>query len=361
MRVLMVHDEPIEGGYGAEAYVRRLIGGLREAGDEVDVLAGEVKHNGTGRVRDVWDTRARNLVSDRAVEFGADIIHFHNIARELSPSVLGSAPQVPAVMTVHDFRLLGAFEHSLLGARGYVERGVARQVRRAAIRRLAATIGVSDHLTKALRDVGFPNVTTVRVPVDAPSTLPRPVADCDDVAVVARLSKDKGVDDAIAAFAAATDKARGDRRILVAGDGPLRDRLQRKYSGDWVQFLGRLDEAAVSDLLGRVRAVIVGSQPWHRPEGSSLTMVEAAMHGRPVVASEDPAVKEAAALLGNALVTGSGIEAFTESLDRLLTDPALATDLGQRGKVNAVQLHSIAAVTSATREVYEAAVSRTAA
>ena len=45
MRVLVVHDEPLEGGYGAEAYVRRLVGGLRDAGDVVDV-SGTTKGKG---------------------------------------------------------------------------------------------------------------------------------------------------------------------------------------------------------------------------------------------------------------------------------------------------------------------------
>jgi glycosyltransferase involved in cell wall biosynthesis len=361
MRVLVVHDEPVEGGYGAEAYVRRLIAGLRDAGDEVAVFAGEVRHTGARRLRDVWDPAARDLITEHAAEFDPDVIHFHNIARELSASVLGAAPQVPAVMTVHDFRLLGAFEHSLLGARGYVERGVARQVRRAAIKRLAATIGVSDQVSDGLRAAGFPNVSTVRVPVEAPANAPRPVTECRDVAVVARLAKDKGVDVAIAAFDAATDEQPDGRRIRIAGDGPERAKLERRIAGrpspERFELLGRLDEAAVSALLGDVRAVVVASQPQHRPEGSSLAMVEAAMHGRPVVASNDPAVKEVAATLGNALVTtGWSVDEFTRELERLFADDDLARQLGQRGKANAERLHSVAAVTAATQDVYRQAV-----
>lgn len=361
MRVLMVHDEPVDGGYGAEAYVRRLTAGLRDAGDDVDVVAGEIQHTGAHRIRDIWDTRARDLVNQRATDFGAEVVHFHNIARELSAAVLGAAPHIPAVMTVHDFRLLGAYEHSLLGARGYAERAVARQVRRAAIRRLAATIGVSDHLTAALQAAGFPNVSTVRVPVNAPVATPRPVGESRDAAVVARLAKDKGVDVAIAAFDALTDEQPDGRCLRIAGDGPERTKLERRIAASPERFrlLGRLDEVAVSELLGDVRTVIVASQPSHRPEGSSLAMVEAAMHGRPVVASNDPAVKEVAATLGNALVVPGywgSIDGFTEELDRIYADDDLARELGKRGKANAERLHSIAAVTAATQAVYRRAV-----
>jgi glycosyltransferase involved in cell wall biosynthesis len=361
MRVLLVHDEALDGGYGAESYVRRLLGGLRAAGDEVEVLAGEVRHTGVGRLRDGWDPAARDLVDRCAERFRPEVIHFHNIARELSPSVLDAAPRIPAVMTVHDFRLLGAHEHGRFTARGRVERLVARQIRRRAIRRLRATIGVSDRLSERLRSAGFPAVSTVRVPVVAPASSPQPVGDCRDVAVVARLTRDKGADVAIEAFAAATAGRPAGRRILVAGDGPERRRLETRHASlvasGRLAFLGRLDESQVSSLLGQVRAVVVASLPSQRPEGSSLTLAEAAMHGRPAVASADPAVADVARDLGCALIsTGWGAGDFSDGLARLLDDAGLASELGERGRSNVRRLHSVEAVTTATRAVYHAAV-----
>jgi glycosyltransferase involved in cell wall biosynthesis len=361
MRVLMVHDEPIDSGYGAESYLRRLVGGLTAAGDDVEVVAGEVHHTGLRRFRDLWDPAARDLIEKRSREFRPDVIHFHNILRELSPSVLDAVPNVPAVMTVHDFRLLGAHEHGRFTARGRVERLVARQIRRLARRRLGATIGVSDRVSDGLRNAGFPSVSTVRVPVPVPALPPQSVTQCRDVAVVARLTRDKGADLAIDAFAAATAGHPDGRRILIAGDGPERHRLESRcgsmLTDGRLEFLGRLDEPQVSSLLGRVRAVIVASQSRHRPEGSSLSLAEAAMHGRPVVASNDPAVAEVAADLGNALVAGGWDAAgFGHELSRLLDDDDLAAELGERGRVNAQRLHSVEAVTEATRVVYREAI-----
>jgi glycosyltransferase involved in cell wall biosynthesis len=184
---------------------------------------------------------------------------------------------------------------------------------------------------------------------------------CRDVAVVARLTRDKGVDLAIRAFNDATDENPDGRRILIAGDGPERHRLESRFgpmvTRGRLEFLGRLDEPEVSSLLGRVRAVIVASLPRHRPEGSSLALAEAAIHGRPVVASDDPAVAEVATDLGNALmVRGWDIDGFTHELSRLLDDDDLAAELGARGEANARRLHSVEAVTAATRAVYRQAI-----
>jgi glycosyltransferase involved in cell wall biosynthesis len=355
MRVLLVNDEPIDGGYGAEAYLRRLVVGLRAAGDDVEVVAGEVRHDGVSRVFDLWDPAARRLIHQRSQRFSPDVVHHHNIARELSASVLTATPGVPAVMTVHDLRLLGGREHAAHTPRGAAERVTSSVVRRTARRRLAATVGVSDRVCVELRRCGFPRVSTVPVPVAAPVHLLRPVAECRDVAVIARLAPDKGVDVALEAFAAVAAGG-GDSRLLIAGDGPSRRMLERSAAplAGRVSFLGRLDEGEVSDLLGRVRVVVVASQPSRRPEGSSLAMVEAAAHARPVVATDDPAVREVAATLGGALlVPAADVAALAGELRRLLADDDLAVDLGDRGQANAMPRHSIAAVTDATRSVYQ--------
>ena len=164
MRVLVVHDEPLEGGYGAEAYVRRLVGGLRDAGDVVDVVAGQRRHRGAAKILDLRDPAARRLVADRARVSNAEVIHFHNISRELSATVL-AATRLPKVMTLHDYRLLGAREHSVLTPQRAVEALGASSVLRAARQRLTATIGVSDAVAAAAREAGLPSVSTVPVPV----------------------------------------------------------------------------------------------------------------------------------------------------------------------------------------------------
>jgi glycosyltransferase involved in cell wall biosynthesis len=352
MRILLVHDEPIDVGYGAESYVRRLAEGLHIAGDDVGLIVGEVRHLGVRRALDLWDRSAQALVRDRAEDFRPDVLHHHNISRELSASVLTAVPTVPQVMTVHDLRLLGAREHTAATPRGLVEMSTTTLVRRVARRRLTATIGVSERVSAELRRHDFPNVHTVGVPVVAPVAPVTPVHECHDLAMVARLAPDKGVDVVIEAFGRAdVDGA----RLLIAGDGPSRRSLEAAAArlGGRVQFLGRLGEAEVSALLGSVRAVVVASLPKRRPEGSSLALVEAAAHARPVIASDDPAVREIAEQLGGAVLVPAGdVAALSAAMRSLLLDGHRAAELGARGRGTVMQTHSVAAVTAATRAVY---------
>ncbi|HVV75159.1 MAG TPA: glycosyltransferase family 4 protein [Mycobacteriales bacterium] len=357
MRVLIVHDEPIERGYGAEAYVRRLVDGLRGAGDTVEVMAGERKHRGGAKLFDVWDPVAHRMVATRAQAFRPDVIHHHNVLRELSASVLGAAPAVPAVMTLHDRRLFGAREHAMGTPHRVVESAGAAAVLRAARRRLAATIGVSDPVSDLARRAGLPAVTTVPVPAAEPVGVLKPAQQCRDVLVMARLAADKGVDVVIDAFAAVAGEA-GASRLLIAGDGPQRHALQQRAGplGGRVSFLGWLDELELSSQLGRARVVVVASVPGRRPEGSSLAAVEAATHGRVVIGSDDPAVAEVVGSLGAGTAVAAGdATALAAELRRLLSDDAAVASYARAGVIGA-KVHSIASVAAATRAVYVAAV-----
>lgn len=352
----MVHDESVDDGYGAESYVRRLVAGLEAAGDTVELVAGQRRHRGATKLLDIWDPWSRRLVGRRVVGFRPEVIHFHNVIRELSGSVLGAAPAVPAVMTVHDKRILGAREHRLISPPGISERVGVAVVTRAARRRLAATIGVSEPVSAALRAAGFPAVTTVPVPVAEPTAPLIPAAECRDIAVVSRLAADKGVDVVLDAFAGIGSAAAGSR-LLIAGDGPARDSLQRRARplGGAVEFLGRLDEPDVSALLGRVRVVVVASVPSRRPEGSSLTVAEAAAHGRPVIGSDDPAVRDVVERIdAGSIVPAGDAAALAEALRRYLGDDELVRETVRRsaGGVAAYRSESVAA---ATRTVYRRA------
>jgi glycosyltransferase involved in cell wall biosynthesis len=354
---MFVNDRALDEGWGAETHVRRLVAALRASGDEIELFAGEVRHRGVGKVRDLWDPAARRLLGARAAEFRPDVVHHHNVLRELSVSVLGVPRDVPAVMTVHDYRLVGAADYPATSVRGVLDRVLKAPVdRRVARRRLAACLAVSAPLAEHLRADGFGQVEHVPVCGLTPAGVVQPVTENRDVAFVGRLSADKGAAMLCAAFEAIAPGV-PDARLLVAGDGPDRAAVQgvrERLGGERVELLGRLDEAGVSALLSRVRVVVVPSLPAIRPEGSSLAAVEAALHGRAVITSDDPAVAEVVRTLGaGATVRAGDVSGFVDALRRVLADDVLATSWGETGRRNAERVYAPAAVAARVRAVHE--------
>jgi glycosyltransferase involved in cell wall biosynthesis len=357
VRVLVVNDLPLDAGWGGETHVRRLVAALRAAGDDVDVFAGEVAHRGVGKVRDLWDPVARRRLAARARRFAPDVVHHHNVVRELSVSVLGVPRRTPSVMTVHDHRLVGAADYPRRTPRGVADRLLKAPLDRAvARRRLAAAIAVSEPLAERLRARGFRDVTHVPVCGLMPTAPLQPVAANRDVAFVGRLSADKGVRVLTDAFATVAAD-RPDARLLVAGAGPdesaVRD-LADRLGPDRVRHLGRLDESGISALLAGVRVVVVPSLPAVRPEGSSLSAVEAALHGRAVVGSDDPAVAEVLRTLaaGDPIPAGDD-RALATALARLLDDDAAATAAGDVARRNAERVYAPGAVADRVRAVHD--------
>ncbi|HEX4190746.1 MAG TPA: glycosyltransferase, partial [Marmoricola sp.] len=123
--------------------------------------------------------------------------------------------------------------------------------------------------------------------------------------------------------------------------------------GSRVEFLGWLDETELSGLLGRVRALVVASVPGRRPEGSSLSAVEAARHRRVVIGSDDPAVSEVVTSLGAGPVVPAGnVGVLAAALRDVLANDEAVAAYAEAAAAGA-QAHSIEAVTAATREVYQ--------
>jgi glycosyltransferase involved in cell wall biosynthesis len=95
----------------------------------------------------------------------------------------------------------------------------------------------------------------------------------DYFVVVARLLPYKRVDLAIAACAAAGVPLR------VVGSGPSEPALRAAARGTATEFCGALSDAALNELIGRARAVIVPGE-----EDFGLMPIEAAAAGRPAIA-----------------------------------------------------------------------------
>ena len=178
------------------------------------------------------------------------------------------------------FRLLWkpeAYREGSLPASGVFERLVRSmvpllrrwdQARTRAIPSIATTC---KHMAEQImRDYGRA-ASVIYPPVEIPD-VSQPQAREDYFLCVGRLTSHKRVDLAVEAC------SRLGKRLIVVGDGPEREHLQR-LAGPSVEFLGRVSDEALQQLYLKAAALIF---PSHEDYG--LVPLEAQAHGVPVIA-----------------------------------------------------------------------------
>ena len=149
------------------------------------------------------------------------------------------------------------------------------------------------------------------------------------LAMACRLIEQKGVSDALQAFAG-TRSEFPEARLLIAGDGPLRAQLESEatqagLTGS-VRFLGWRDD--VPQLLAACDLFLMPSL-W---EGFGLVLLEAMAQGLPVVASRVSAIPEIVVAGETGLLAPPrDVPALREALLTLLRDPPLARHMGLMG------------------------------
>lgn len=353
MRILMLNDLPTlpgPGHGGAEVVLARLTTALEARGHQVRLHSRPGPRTGLSKVGALWDPWEARRLAAVVRDFRPEVVHAHNVLRELSAAVLRPIRHLPVVMTVHDLRLAGV----VLGQRSFPERLLDGRVKqpldaRAVRRAVRHFVTVGEASADALRGKGFAPLSVI-APLGPQWPLAlSPPSSSSTVCFVGRLSPDKGADVAIAAFAAL---GLPDARLVVAGDGPERSSLEAKAPAG-VSFLGRLSSPQLAEVVASSRAVVVPSLPALRPETSSLTTIEAAWSGRAVVASDDPAVAAIVTRLGCGLITPAGdVAALTAALRQVLTDDALADTFGTAGAAAARAAYAPEVIAAAYLELY---------
>lgn len=174
-----------------------------------------------------------------------------------------------------------------------------------------------------------------------------------DVLFLGRLSKEKGVDHLLDAWKLASATHAG-VRLMVAGDGPEREALERKVVAEGipgVEFLGFLAKERQDGIWRRAAFSVVPSV-WEEPLG--VVALEAWERGRPIVVSD---------VGGLADIVDEGVDglkvpmrdavAWARALSRMLSDApgrASMVEMGRRKLLNsyakAVWLDRVKAVYS---------------
>lgn len=171
-----------------------------------------------------------------------------------------------------------------------------------------------------------------RTPDTEPGPLPfgRPKLLC-----LGRLSKEKGFDLAIHAFAYLAPRF-PNVRVVIAGDGPERDALVTQTSelglSDRVDFVGWVAPNDVPALIGTATVVLVPSR-W---EGFGLAALEAGLMERPVVASSVGGLNEIVKDGETGILVPVDADNLADAIVYLLTHPERAIDMGRAAREHAV-------------------------
>ena len=205
---------------------------------------------------------------------------------------------------------VGAFQS---GGGGTVGR-LLRLARDRAIGRAAHVVCPSAFMCDLVVSWGVPESRVDVLPNPAPRPEDAQAFDVGEHPVLAfagRLTAQKNLDLAFEAV--------GDTRLLVAGDGPERARLEAK-AGANVTFLGALPRARTLGVLAAADGSVLSSDWENFPHG----VVESLAVGTPVVATRTGGVAEIVRDGENGLLVDPGdAAAFRDAVDRYLGDPVL--------------------------------------
>ncbi|MEV5322069.1 glycosyltransferase family 4 protein [Streptomyces sp. NPDC052687] len=324
------------GNAGSSAHVRSLAAGLVARGVRVTVCApDEADHaydfTGAG-AEHVHVPRSSDPVSVAALRAAcadADLVHAHGLHASFRAALALSGKRIPLVVTWHN-------RAHAEGARGHLLRILERRVAKAA----AVVLGTSSDLVDRARRTGARDARLAAVALPGPRT-PAERGDPDrqrskvraELGAIGRpLLLAVGALDQQRGYDLLLDAARSWREldpapvVVVAGEGPLRARLQGRIDAERlpVRLVGRRNDVGV--LLGAADLALLPSCR----ESRSL-LAQEALHARvPLVAT---AVAGVAELVGDAaeLVPPGDAEAFAAAVVRLLADPERRAVLRERG------------------------------
>lgn len=268
-----------------------------------------------------------------------DVIHLHSAKAGLVGRLVVRG-RIPTIYQPHAW--------SFLAATGTLRKASLAWERYAA-RWTSETVCVSESERDLGEAMGIDAPTTV-APNGVDLSVFRPVADSGrkaaratlglsdrpTVVCVGRLAPQKGQEDLLAAW----PQVRGripDAQLVLVGDGPDRERLERLVgSGDGVLLVG--DRTDVPLWLAAADVVAFPSK-W---EGMALAPLEAMACARSVVVTDVTGMAESVPMGAGARVPAGGVDELAMELATRLEDPALVEDEGWAGRAH-VEMHHDAA------------------
>lgn len=339
---------------GVEKALSNLSQGLADRGHDVTLLcstetnAPDQERNG---VRILRKQRQGTLFRDPIVHLapsipqGTDIVHVAATYPFTTPTTLAYAAKqnIPTVLDFHfepspnnALERVGAFAYRLVGPRSY-DTAHTVLVRSKEYARNARTLGsIPEHRWKVLPNGIDPD----RFHATNGAT------DGEYILFVGRLVPYKGLSTLLDAL----DHDPPDLPLKIAGEGPLRDTLEKQAGSIQadVRFLGYVEDEALPSLYRGARLTVLPSI--NRHEAFGITLLESMACGTPVLASQLPGVQDVARV-GGALATPGDAEDLAHQLNHAIEHEDLP-----RGSTLAARVHeryAWSSISQSLEEVYE--------
>lgn len=366
MKILLVNDYATPTG-GAELLTLAIRDELRQRGHDARLFASSARPGAGGGLADYecfgTTSRFRTLLQTAnpwafwrlrqvLAEFRPDIVHVKLFLTQLSPLILPLLRNVPSLYHVVWYRPICPLGTKMLPD------GTACQVPAGAVCYRNHCLPLRDWFPLMLQmklwrrwrnvfDLFVANSEAVKRRLIAEGIAPveviwsgvpirplrPPLSSPPTVAFAGRLVREKGAEVLVRAFAKVVKKI-PQARLLLAGEGPERDRLKRLIAGlgfsSSVSMLGHLPRPQMERYFASAWVQAVPSR-WEEPFG--LVVAEAMMRGTAVVASASGGLTEIVqdGKTGFLVPSGDG-DALAEALLTLLRDSALAEQMGNAGR-----------------------------
>lgn len=297
-------------------------------------------------VRGIRAARSLASLAGLVREFAPDVVHSHLFKADvLAASVVGG--RAALVSTKHNVDV-------------YLENPAWRVLGRAAARRADAVVAVSDGVAQFLaRTLGELRgrgdrrtpVKVVRYGVEAPAAPVVPAPGRASLVCPARFEPQK--DHATLLDAIEMAARERDLRLVLLGRGPLEPALQaraRTIPHAEIVFAGFADDP--TPYYDAADAVVLASR-W---EGLGLVLVEAALRGRPAIATEVGGIPEVVEPRVTGLLAPPGDpRGLADQILTLVCNPGPAAVMGANAKARAAERFGVARCVAETDAVYAAA------
>lgn len=237
--------------------------------------------------------------------------------------------------------------------RNGILRAILRALNRLVLRRMDVALVAGDDAVATYRSRGVPEgrLLRYRFGVDLERFHPATDAERADarrrwgvrgsgsvVVSISRLAPEKGVDDLVGALAALPDGEAA--TLLVAGDGPLRDELERAVAAAGVAaiFVGRVEPDDVVSVLHAADCFVYAAR---RGANTPYAVLEAMAVGLPVVATTAPAIHRSMLDDGRGIAVEPGDrDALRDGILQFLHDPPRAATAGAAARSYVEAHHS---------------------